>query len=173
MVALDHQATPILHSSLDRFPRDRFSLGHRSSCAIRKNSVTDCGMRIQQERQLNPIADEVLALIAVVCPILTGVLYALKQDVVKAVGGYEKVTLQLLARLYRGGDGDCGICFEYAVHEAMRRGDHRVLQRIADAAKLCNVPGKDPKSILFGLEKTGSHASLTCASSVARVAVSR
>jgi hypothetical protein len=113
-------------------------------------------MRIQQERQLNPIADEVLALTAVVRPILTGVLYALKQDVVKAVGGYEKVTLQLLGRLYRGGDGDCGICFEYAVHEAMRRGDHRVLQRIADAAKLCNVPGKDPKSILFGLEKTGS-----------------
>ncbi len=113
-------------------------------------------MRIQQERQLNPVADEVLALTAVIRPILRGVLYALRNDVVQEAGGYEDVKLKMLPRLYRAGDGDCGICFEYAVHEAMQRGDARVLERISDAAKLCNVPGKDPTSILFGLEKTGA-----------------
>jgi hypothetical protein len=113
-------------------------------------------MRIQQERQLNPVSDEVLALTAVVRPILTGVLYALKQDMVASVGGYENITMDLMSRLYRAGDGDCGICFEYAVHEAMNRNDGRVIDRIVEAAKLCNVPGKEPKSILFGLEKSGS-----------------
>jgi hypothetical protein len=113
-------------------------------------------MRIQQERQLHPVADEVLALTAVVRPILTGVLYALKADVVAEAGGYEGVKLKMLPRLYRAGDGDCGICFEYAVHEAMKSGDGRVLERIQDAAKLCNVPGKTAKSLLFGLEKSGT-----------------
>jgi len=51
-------------------------------------------MRIQQERQLHPVADEVLALTAVVRPILTGVLYALKADVVAEAGGYEGVKLK-------------------------------------------------------------------------------
>jgi hypothetical protein len=113
-------------------------------------------MRIRQERQLHPIADEVLALVAVVQPILTGVLYALKHDLVKAVGGYENVTLAMLARLYKPGDGDCGICFEYAVHDAMNRQDPQVLSRISDAMKLCKVKGTQAKSILFGAEKSGS-----------------
>jgi hypothetical protein len=44
-------------------------------------------MQIRQERQLNAVADEVLALTAVVRPILMGVLYALKDDVVQQAGG--------------------------------------------------------------------------------------
>jgi hypothetical protein len=113
-------------------------------------------MDVRQQRQLNPVADEVLALTAVVRPILKGVLYALKQDVVAKVGGYEKVDLVLLSRLYRAGDGDCGICFEYAVHEAMTRGDPRVIERVSDAIKLCRIYGTEPRSILFGLEKSGT-----------------
>src|SRR5215467_1136711 len=108
-------------------------------------------MRIREERQLNAVGDEVLALTAVIRPILTGILYALKADIVREAGGYEDVKLKMLPRLYRAGDGDCGICFEYAVHEAMNRGDGRVLERILDAARLCNVPGNETKSILFGL----------------------
>jgi hypothetical protein len=42
-------------------------------------------LRIHQERQLNPVADEVAALTAVVRPILKGVLYALKNDIVAHV----------------------------------------------------------------------------------------
>jgi hypothetical protein len=85
-----------------------------------------------------------------------GVLYALKDDVVQQAGGRENITLALLARLYRAGDGDCGICFEYAVHEAMNRRDPRVVERVNDAIKLCRINGNDPQSILFGLEKSGS-----------------
>jgi hypothetical protein len=114
-------------------------------------------MRIQQEKQLNPVADEVLALTSVVRPVLLGVLYALKQDIVKQVGGYEKITLSMLARLYRRGDGDCGLCFEYAVHEALNKHDARVANRMSDAINLCKIHGQNPpQSILFGLEKTGT-----------------
>ena len=113
-------------------------------------------MRVQQERQLNPVADEVLALTAVVRPILKGVLYALKGDIVEQAGGLEKISLAMMARVYKAGDGDCGICFEYAVHEAMNRKDGRVLDRVNDAIALCNIQGTAPKSILFGLEKSGS-----------------
>jgi hypothetical protein len=113
-------------------------------------------MRISQERQLHPVSDEVLAVTAVVRPILRGVLFALKQDVIGNVGGYDKVNLALLARLYRAGDGDCGICFEYAVHEAMNRRDPRVVERVNDAIRLCRINGGDPQSILFGLEKSGT-----------------
>jgi hypothetical protein len=123
-------------------------------------------MQVQQERQLSAVADEVLALTAVVRPILTGVLYALKQDVVAEVGGYDQVKLRMLPRLYRAGDGDCGICFEYAVHEAMSSGDARVLERIKDAAKLCKMKGDDPVSLLFGLEKTGTQSLIDTADEV-------
>jgi hypothetical protein len=113
-------------------------------------------MQIRQERQLQAIADEVLALTAIVRPILKGVLYALKDDIVLQAGGRDQISLALLARLYRAGDGDCGICFEYAVHEAMKRRDPRVLERVNDAIKQCRINGSDPQSILFGLEKSGS-----------------
>jgi hypothetical protein len=96
-------------------------------------------MRIQRESQLNPVADEVLALTAVVRPILKGVLYALKKDIAEELGGYAGLKLKMLPRAYQPGDGDCGICFEYAVHEAMNNGDARVLERISDATKLCKL----------------------------------
>lgn len=114
-------------------------------------------VEIRVETQLNPVADEVAALIAVVRPILEGTLYALKRDVVQEVGGFEQITLKLLPRLYRQGDGDCGICFEYAVHDAVMRGEPSVMQRVEESVtRLCNVPGASLASILFGAEKTGS-----------------
>ena len=113
-------------------------------------------MEIRREKQLNPVADEVLAITATVRPILTGLLNALKADVVKEAGGLDQVKLKMLARLYRPGDGDVGICFEYAVHEALNSRDARVLERIEDALKLCRIRPKDTKSILFGIEKSGA-----------------
>ncbi|MDV7078549.1 hypothetical protein [Gordonia amicalis] len=71
-------------------------------------------MEIRSEEQLNPVADEVSAITAVVRPILTGVLYALKADVVAEAGGRENVKLKMLPRLHRKGDGDTGICFDGA-----------------------------------------------------------
>jgi hypothetical protein len=113
-------------------------------------------MEIRTEIQKNAVADEVSALVAVVRPILIGLLWGLKEDVVAEAGTREGVKLMMLPRLQRPGDGDCGICFEYAVHDAMRRGDTSVVDRVDTALKLCNVPGAAPDSILFAVEKTGS-----------------
>ncbi|MCR3746906.1 hypothetical protein LX88_000844 [Lentzea californiensis] len=62
----------------------------------------------------------------------------------------------MLPRLRRPGDGDTGICFEYAVHDAVSRGDAAVAERVGEALDLCKVPGDDVGSILFGAEKLGS-----------------
>ena len=112
-------------------------------------------VRIREEKQINPVADEVLALTAVVRPILKAVLYSLKVEVVKENGGFDNIKLFMLPRAQRKGDGDCGICFEYAVHEAMAEGDPMVMERIESALRLCKVPGADIQSILFGVEKDG------------------
>jgi hypothetical protein len=63
----------------------------------------------------------------------------------------------MLPRLYRPGDGDCGICFEYAVHDAIRRGDPLILEKVNDTLSThCRVPGHETSSILFGAEKSGA-----------------
>lgn len=114
-------------------------------------------MQLRLQFQENPVADEVAAITATVRPILEGTLYGLKADVVAQVGGYANCTLEMLARLYRPGDGDCGLCFEYAVHDALNRRVPAVMERVHDAAhQFCRVPGTEPSSILFGLEKAGS-----------------
>lgn len=114
-------------------------------------------MQLRLQLQQNPVADEVSAITAVVRPILEGLLFALKADVVAEVGGYENVKLKMLPRLYRPGDRDCGICFEYAVHDALNQRNPVVLERVNDALhQFCNVHGERHGSILFGLEKTGA-----------------
>jgi hypothetical protein len=113
-------------------------------------------MEIRNEQQLHAVADEVSAITAVVRPILSGILFSLKADVVAEAGGREHVKLKMLPRLRRAGDGDTGICFEYAAHDAVRRQEPRVAERVYDALALCNVPGKEVGSILFGAEKQGS-----------------
>lgn len=113
-------------------------------------------MKVRKERQINAVADDVLALTAVVRPILTGVLNALKSDIVSDAGGRENIKLKMLPRLYRPGDGDVGICFEYAVHEALLQGNSKVSERIDDAIKICKIKSGDPKSLLLGFEKSGA-----------------
>ncbi len=114
-------------------------------------------MQLRLERQLNSVADEVSALTAVIRPILEGTLNAVKQEIVAEVGKTEDVKLKILPRIYRRGDGDCGICFEYAVHDAVVRGEASVLERVWDATtKHCKIQGSEPASILFGVEKAGS-----------------
>jgi hypothetical protein len=113
-------------------------------------------MQLRLQFQQNEVADEVAAVTAVVRPILEGLLYGLKREVAVDAGGYEAIRLRSLPRLYRAGDRDCGICFEYAVHDALNRRDADVLERVHDAVRMCNVQGGEPASILFGLEKTGA-----------------
>jgi hypothetical protein len=112
---------------------------------------------IRRETQQSPVADEVSALLAVVRPILTGLLFSLKTDVANEVGGHKGVKLKMLPRLRLKGDGDVGICYEYAVHDAVKNKNPLVMERIEDALnKHCKVPGKAFESILFGAEKTGA-----------------
>lgn len=123
-------------------------------------------LKLRTEIQQNPVAEQVSALIAVTRPILQGLLFALKRDVVAEVGGYDTVKLKLLPRLYRPGDGDCGICYEYAVHDAIGRQDAMVMERVSDAVAQCKVPGGALASILFGAEKTGAVQLIDTASEV-------
>jgi len=113
-------------------------------------------MQLRLEKQQSAVVDEVSAMTAIIRPILQGILYNLKKDVVKEAGGFEEVKLLMLPRLYRQGDGDIGICFEYAVHDAITRKDGIILDRISTALSLCNVRGSEPSSILFGAEKNGA-----------------
>jgi hypothetical protein len=113
-------------------------------------------MRLREERQQNPVAEEVGALLAVTRPIINGVLQSISTEMIRSVG-QERVNLplNLLGRLRKQGDGDTGIAFEYAVHDAVLRGEPAVTERIADALKICRIVG-DPASILFAVEKAGS-----------------
>lgn len=114
-------------------------------------------INIQIEQQQNYVADEVSALVAVVRPILQGLLFAIKRDVANEAGGIENLKLFMLPRVYRPGSGDCGICFEYAVHDAVLRKDPMVVERVHESlTRHCRVPGTDTASILFGAEKTGA-----------------
>lgn len=88
-------------------------------------------------------------------PILNGVLFSLKGARVARFGGIEKITLEDLAREYREGHGDCGICFEYAVHDAVRTRDALLYPIISEVLETyCNIKG-GAESILFGAEKKG------------------
>lgn len=114
-------------------------------------------INIQVEQQQGHVADEVSALIAVIRPILQGLLFAIKNDVVNETGGIHNLKLFMLPRVYRPGSGDCGICFEYAVHDAIQRKDPMIIERVHDSlTRFCRVPGNDTASILFGAEKTGA-----------------
>lgn len=113
-------------------------------------------VQLRMEFQENTVADEVSAITAVVRPILKGILYALKNDVVGEAGGYDNLKLFMLPRLRRPGDGDIGICFEYAVHDALNKQNPLIMERVNDALTQCNVPGHEISSILFGAEKAGA-----------------
>lgn len=106
--------------------------------------------------QTNKVNSEYEALFSVIHPILTGLALSLKQCIVDSVGGYEKISLEVFTRLYEPGDGDCGICFEYAVHDAIVNNNSDVLNRIDTAlSTYCKIKGATPSSILFGAEKSG------------------
>src|ERR1700733_4560812 len=121
-------------------------------------------MKLQKEREVAPISDAARARIALALPVLKGVLFALQKERVERLGGHDKITLADLGREFRGGDGDCGICFEYAVHDAIRAKDATVHSLVSNVlADFCGIKS-GAESILFGAEKTGGLALIeTCA----------
>jgi len=112
-------------------------------------------MKLAVESQVGPITDTARARIAMVRPILRAMLFSLKRERVDRFGGHEKITMADLAREYREGSGDCGICFEYAVHDALRHKNEHIHPLVSELLEeFCNIKG-GAESILFGAEKGG------------------
>ncbi|WP_146243968.1 hypothetical protein [Curtobacterium sp. MCBD17_013] len=112
-------------------------------------------MRTMRSFQTAGVSDPVMAKYAMVAPVLEATLYSLKITRVERLGGYHKVTLEDLAREYREGSGDAGICFEWAVHDAIARRDpliHPLASQVLE--DFCGI-GDGADSILFGPEKDG------------------
>jgi hypothetical protein len=113
-------------------------------------------MEIWEDRQKNPVADEVSALVAVTGPIIAGVLRSVSAEVSNTFGERDQLPLKMLGRLRKEADGDCGIAFEYAVHDAVNSRDPIVVERVADALNKCGIMPRFPASILFAMEKSGA-----------------
>ncbi|MDR1688929.1 MAG: hypothetical protein LBS21_10020 [Clostridiales bacterium] len=92
--------------------------------------------------------------LALIAPILSGILYSTKQEAISGYGTHKEILLHQLARIYKDHDGMYGICFEYAVHHAIRRNEPSVISRINQALKMCNVLGSQPSSVHLGFEKS-------------------
>lgn len=112
-------------------------------------------MRLLKTIQASELADPVRAKFAMVVPILEATLYSMNRERSERLGGYEKMTLWDLAREGREGSGDAGICFEWAVHEAIASG-HPMIHPLASEVlqDFCGIGGGS-SSILFGPEKDG------------------
>lgn len=113
-------------------------------------------MEIREERQVSPVEDPVSALVAVTRPIINSVVQSIATEYLTPFESRADVPLNMLGKLRGIGDGDIGVAFEYAIHEAVQRTDPVIVERISAALRLCNIKGGDPSSILFAIEKQGS-----------------
>ncbi|MEK6709629.1 MAG: hypothetical protein AABZ64_03540 [Nitrospinota bacterium] len=112
-------------------------------------------MRIISSRQQTEIEDPFRSKLAMVVPVLEATLHSLARDRIVRLGGIDGITLHDLAREFRTGHGDAGICFEYAVHEALANQNELIAPLASEVlSKFCKI--KDgAQSILFGPEKDG------------------
>lgn len=110
------------------------------------------------EIQKSLIGDQVRARYAMIIPILRGMLYSISQRTINEIrDGYNGITLEMFCKVYNEGDGDYGICFEYAVHEAIQYRNNLIYPKIQYViGDLCGL-NNDVESILFGAEKTKSN----------------
>lgn len=105
--------------------------------------------------QTDAVQDSVTAKMACSSSVLNGMLYGLSMDRASRFGGYDKLTVWDLAREFREGSGDAGICFEWAVHEAIGRQDKYVWPVVSDVLEHhCSIKN-GAESLLFGPEKAG------------------
>ncbi len=112
-------------------------------------------MRVLKSLQLEEISDPVRSKFAMVAPILEASLNSLNTTRVERLGGIATITLADLSREFREGSGDAGICFEFAVHEAIAS-QHDLIYPLASEVlnDFCGIDGGS-ESILFGPEKEG------------------
>lgn len=119
--------------------------------------IGDLNLQVREETQAAAVADEVAALVSVTRPIINGVLTSIGDEY---LGPWDhdrtRIPLKHLGRLRKEGDGDTGIAFEYAIHDAVRTQNPIVMERVSEALKICKIKEGDPSSILFAIEKQGS-----------------
>jgi len=113
-------------------------------------------IQLREERQASPVEDPVGALVAVTRPILVSILGSISAEFMADFEDRGGLPLYLLGRRRKQGDGDTGIAFEYAIHDAVSTGNEVVRERVADALGKCRITKGDPASILFAIEKQGS-----------------
>ena len=116
----------------------------------------DCWVEIREERQVNPVAEDVSALVAVTRPIITGLLHSIGEEYLRPHGGRAGMRLADLGRVRKASDGDLGVAFEYAVHDAIMNGNGVIVDRVSEALRNCNISRGAPQSILFAMEKSGA-----------------
>ena len=125
-------------------------------CALNQNlSVVwrRAYMKIIGAKQIGQTEDPVRAKIAKIIPVLKATLHSLAQIRIERLGGLEKITLRDLARESREGHGDAGICFEYAIHDAIAKASPLIHQLASEVLEdLCKIKG-GAESLLFGPEK--------------------
>lgn len=108
------------------------------------------------EIQNDEVGEAVRARYTMTASIIRAMLYSSNREMVKALGGPEKITLEQLARIYQEGTGDFGICFEYALHDSIRARHKSIYPIIEDVLhSFCKIKN-GAESILFGLEKNGT-----------------
>jgi hypothetical protein len=113
-------------------------------------------MRYKLQIQRAEIEERVRARFSMVIPILRGMLNSTAAHILDQVGGREGVTLEVFARIYIERDGDYGICFEYAVHQAIQQRHPSIHPLISGVLEdFCGIKN-DAESILFGIEKNGA-----------------
>lgn len=112
-------------------------------------------IKILSSAQIADIEDPVRSKFAMIIPVLEATLHSLARDRINRLGGVDAVTLHDLAREFRSGTGDAGICFEYAVHRAIATQNPLIYPLASEVLdRYCGIPqGAD--SILFGPEKDG------------------
>jgi hypothetical protein len=112
-------------------------------------------MKILRSIQISNVADPVRSKFAMVSPVIDATLHSLAHDRIERLGGIDKVTLHDVAREFRDGSGDAGICFEYAVHEAIATKNELIYPLTSEVLEdFCKIQG-GADSILFGPEKDG------------------
>lgn len=114
-------------------------------------------MEIRRLVQQDQVAAENDApLRSAVAAVLTALLDSTSHEILEDHGGRGSIKLRGLAAR-RVGTGDLGISFEYVIHDALKRGDAEVLERLIpvlrEHCKLEVDQSRPPKSLLFGAEK--------------------
>ena len=99
-------------------------------------------MKYTLQIQQDAISESTLARYSMIIPILTGMLYSTKKEIVDQAGGYENVTLEMFSRIYIEHPGDYGICFEYALHKSIQDREASIYTRVNEVLDaFCSIKG--------------------------------